>query len=171
MSTMEELGEIGMEEMLDGVLERVRSFAGGGTFDDDVCLLGMEVVGISPEGLTAKIEAGPQLHQPYGILHGGAWCTIVEAAASYGAGFLVLHRGQRGVVGVSNQTDFLRSHSEGRLDIEARPLHAGRRQHLWQVEIRRGSDAALVARGQVRFHVLDELPAERSGNSDASPGD
>jgi len=40
-------------------------------------------------------------------------------------------------------------------------VHVGRTQQLWQVAIRRVSDGKLVARGQVRFHVLDELPAER----------
>jgi serine phosphatase RsbU (regulator of sigma subunit) len=38
------LADKGIEELLDGVLERVRAFAGSGKFDDDVCLVGMEVV-------------------------------------------------------------------------------------------------------------------------------
>ena len=96
-----------------------------------------------------------------GILHGGAWCSIVETAASYGAGFLAQSRGQVGVVGVANQTDFLRSHSEGLLEVDARSLHAGRRQQVWEVLITRPADGVLVARGQVRFQVLDELPADR----------
>ncbi len=42
---MEVVGEVdgGVEEVLDGVLERVLSFASSERFDDDVCLLGMEV--------------------------------------------------------------------------------------------------------------------------------
>ena len=73
--------------------------------------------------------------------------------------------GATGVVGISNQTDFLRSHSEGTLEVTARPLHAGRRQHLWEVLIHRPSDNALVARGQVRFQVLDELPRDRDSEN------
>jgi 1,4-dihydroxy-2-naphthoyl-CoA hydrolase len=61
---------------------------------------------------------------------------------------------------VSNTTDFLRSHGEGELRAEGRPLHTGRTQQLWEVLIRRSSDHALVARGQVRFQTLTELPAE-----------
>jgi acyl-coenzyme A thioesterase PaaI-like protein len=34
---------------------------------------------------------------------------------------------------------------------------------LWEVRITRASDGKLVARGQVRFHVLSELPDERKG--------
>ena len=123
--------------------------------------LGLEFLEVGPERVEARLEAGPQHQQPYGILHGGAWCTMVEAVASYGAAQVTSARGQRGVVGVSNHTDFLRSHSEGRLEIVGEPLHAGRRQQVWEVRIRRSSDGVLVARGQVRFQCLDELPGER----------
>lgn len=123
--------------------------------------LGLEFLEIGPDRVEACLEAGPQHQQPYGILHGGAWCTIVEAVASYGAAHVSRARGQRGVVGVSNYTDFLRSHSAGRLEIVGEVLHAGHRQQVWEVRIRRASDGVLVARGQVRFQCLDELPGER----------
>jgi acyl-coenzyme A thioesterase PaaI-like protein len=64
---------------------------------------------------------------------------------------------QGNVVGVSNSTDFIRSHREGRIDIVAEPLLVGRRQHIWEVRLTRPSDGKLVARGQVRFQVLDEV--------------
>ena len=118
-------------------------------------------IDVGPARVVARVAAGPHLHQPYGILHGGAWCSIVEEVASHGAGQAVLRAGGVGVVGVSNHTDFLRSHSEGTLDIVGEPRHAGRRQHLWEVRITR-SDGVLVARGQVRFQVLDQLPEERA---------
>jgi acyl-coenzyme A thioesterase PaaI-like protein len=70
--------------------------------------------------------------------------------------------GQRGVVGVSNSTDFLRSHSVGELRAVAEPVHASRTQHIWKVVISRSSDGKPVARGQVRFQVLDRLPVERA---------
>jgi 1,4-dihydroxy-2-naphthoyl-CoA hydrolase len=54
-------------------------------------------------------------------------------------------------VGVSNLTDFLRPHRGGRLSVVATPIFQGRTQQLWQVEIRRGDDDKLVARGQVRL--------------------
>jgi 1,4-dihydroxy-2-naphthoyl-CoA hydrolase len=124
--------------------------------------LGLEIVEVTESGVKATLEAGPKHQQPMGILHGGAWCSIVETAASYGAGFLAMSRGATGVVGVSNQTDFLRSHSEGLLEVDAHPLHAGRRTHVWEVLITRPSDGALVARGQVRFQILDEMPSDRT---------
>ena len=116
---------------------------------------------VTPERVLARIEIGERHQQPYGIVHGGVYASIVEGVASYGAGRNVAARGFKGVVGVSNTTDFLRSHSEGELRCEGRPLHSGRRQQLWEVLITRTSDDKLVARGQVRFQTLDELPGER----------
>ncbi|MDX1648571.1 MAG: PaaI family thioesterase [Myxococcota bacterium] len=125
-------------------------------------LLGIEVLEVGPERVRARLEAGPRHHQPYGILHGGVYSALVEDVASQGAGRAARARGQRGVVGVANATDFYRSHSRGPLLVEGTPVHAGRSAHVWQVEIRRESDGKLVARGQVRFHVLDTLPGERA---------
>ena len=123
--------------------------------------LGLEMLEVTPERVLARIVIEARHHQPYGIAHGGVYASIVEGVASYGAGLNVLSRGLKGVVGVSNTTDFLRSHSHGELRCEGRPVHSGRRQQLWQVEITRSSDGKLVARGQVRFQTLDETPAER----------
>lgn len=123
--------------------------------------LGLEFVTVTPTRVVANLDAGPQHHQPYGVLHGGVYCGIVEAVASYGAGNAALADGQRGVLGVANSTDFFRSHSTGRLVCEGVPVHAGRSAHVWEVTVKRASDGKLVARGQVRFHVLQELPEER----------
>ncbi len=124
-------------------------------------VLGIEFDEIGEERVVARIDAQPKHHQPYGILHGGVYCSIVEGVASMGAGRLARDRGQAGVVGVSNSTDFLRSHSEGELVATGVPIHVGRSSQLWSVEIRRSSDEKLVSRGQVRFHILSELPHER----------
>ena len=111
--------------------------------------------------MVARLEPGQKHHQPYGILHGGVYCSIVEDVASRGAGAAAARSGQRGVVGIANATDFLRSHSSGELRAEGEPVHVSRTQQIWKVLISRASDDKPVARGQVRFQVLDRLPSER----------
>ena len=125
--------------------------------------VGQELLEVSPERVRARIEIAPRHYQPYGIVHGGVYCSIVEGVASVGAGTAAMKAGLPGIVGVANATDFLRSHSaaQGALLAEGVPLHTGRSLALWQVVIRRETDGKTVARGQVRFHVLSELPAER----------
>jgi uncharacterized protein (TIGR00369 family) len=123
--------------------------------------LGLEFTLVSAKRVEARLQADERHQQPYGILHGGVYCSIVEAAASYGAGQAAAAAGQRGVVGVSNQTDFLRSHGSGELQVVSTPVYVGRTAQLWTVDITRASDGKRVASGQVRFATLDRLPAER----------
>jgi 1,4-dihydroxy-2-naphthoyl-CoA hydrolase len=110
--------------------------------------------------VTAHLEVDDRHHQPYGIVHGGVWCAVVETMASIGAALHAVAEGKV-VVGVSNSTDFLRAHREGRVEVEGRPIHLGRSQQLWQVVITRSSDGKPVARGQVRLQAID--PAQVAG--------
>jgi 1,4-dihydroxy-2-naphthoyl-CoA hydrolase len=113
--------------------------------------LGLEIGTATGDEVTGTWSAEPRLHQPYGIVHGGIHCSIVETLASIGAD---LWYGEVGnVVGVSNSTDFFRAVSEGRLTSVARPLHRGRSQQVWVVETT-DDDGCLVSRGQVRLQNL-----------------
>ncbi|AEB44178.1 MULTISPECIES: PaaI family thioesterase [Micromonospora] len=114
-------------------------------------LLGLEYGEASGDRVTVRWRVRPELLQPYGIQHGGVYCSVVETAASVGAGLWLGERGR--VVGVSNQTDFLRPVGDGELTAIATPVHRGRSQQLWQVEITDAKDR-LVARGQVRLQNL-----------------
>jgi uncharacterized protein (TIGR00369 family) len=100
------------------------------------------------------VAADERHHQPWGLVHGGLYATAIETFATLGAFEAVKERGQQ-VVGVANATDFLRAHRSGRLAVVAVPIHQGRTQQLWQVEIRRPEDERLVARGQVRLQNLE----------------
>jgi 1,4-dihydroxy-2-naphthoyl-CoA hydrolase len=99
--------------------------------------------------VVGSIELGPDHHTPWGVVHGGVYCSVVESAASIGASTAVLEHGQF-AVGVNNNTDFLRAMTEGRVDVVAEPIQQGRTQQLWQVSLTR-DDGKLVARGQVRL--------------------
>jgi 1,4-dihydroxy-2-naphthoyl-CoA hydrolase len=89
--------------------------------------------------------------QPDGIVHGGVYCAAVESAASIAAATWLGLRGS--VVGVANHTDFLRAVRAGRLTATASPIHRGRSQQLWLVEIADDQERR-VARGQVRLQNL-----------------
>ena len=107
--------------------------------------------------VTGTIDAGPDHHTPWGVVHGGLYATIVESAASIGASSAVAGHGQF-AVGVHNATDFLRSATECRAAVLAQPLHQGRTQQLWQVVITDDGTGKALARGQVRLQNVP-LPA------------
>jgi len=118
-------------------------------------LLEIEFDERGPTRVTGSIAADERHHQPWGLIHGGLYTTAIESFATTGAFEAVKDQGMQ-AVGVSNLTDFVRPHRGGRLDVVATPIHQGRTQQLWQVEIRRPEDQKLVARGQVR---LQNVPA------------
>jgi 1,4-dihydroxy-2-naphthoyl-CoA hydrolase len=111
-------------------------------------VLGLELLTADGDRVTARLPVAPHLHQPYGIVHGGVYCTVVETTASIGGALWFGDRGH--VVGVSNHTNFLRAVREGELTIEATPIHRGRTQQLWQVTVH-DAEQRLAARGEVRL--------------------
>ncbi len=117
-------------------------------------LVGERFVTVTPDEVVISLPIAPHLHQPYGIVHGGVWCTLVETAASIGAATWLRTRGDGNVVGVSNHTDFLRAVRDGEVTATATPIHRGRLQQLWLVEVHDG-DGRLCARGQVRLQNLE----------------
>ena len=100
--------------------------------------------------VTGSVDLGPDQHTPWGVVHGGVYCSVVESAASIGASTAVHPHGQFSV-GVNNNTDFIRSMTEGRVDVVAEPIQQGRTLQLWLVTLTRADDRKIVARGQVRL--------------------
>ena len=120
-------------------------------------MLGLEYVEVSPDRAVAQMTIRDELLQPHGIVHGGVYCAIVESVASVSAAvWLESVGGGRNVVGVNNNTDFLRAIKAGAVTAESTPIHRGRRQQIWLIVITDGNEK-VVARGQVR---LQNLPAE-----------
>jgi len=113
--------------------------------------LGVEFDEATGDKVVATWKADPKLHQPYGILHGGVHCSLVETLASVGAALWLGEKGK--VVGVNNTTDFFRAVRDGTLTSTATPLHRGRLQQVWLVETL-DEEGRLAARGQVRLQNL-----------------
>ena len=117
-------------------------------------LLDLQFDDVEATFVTGSVAADERHHQPWGLVHGGLYTTVIETFATTGAYEAVKDHGQQ-AVGVSNITDFVRPHQSGRLHVRANAIHQGRTQQLWEVEIRRAQDDKLVARGHVRLQNID----------------
>ena len=116
--------------------------------------MGLTFDRMDADGIDASWSAGPESHQPYGIVHGGVHAMVVEGLCSMAAALWLGEQEPDGkVVGVNNSTDFYRAVSEGRLTSACRPVHRGRSQQVWTVETS-DDQGRLVARGQVRLQNL-----------------
>ncbi|BBZ07899.1 esterase [Mycolicibacterium doricum] len=115
--------------------------------------LGLTYLDITPDGSRAQLTIHDKLLQPWGIVHGGVYCAIVESLASVSGHAWLTASGGGTVVGVNNNTDFLRAISSGTVTAVSTPIHRGRRQQLWLVTITDENDK-MVARGQVRLQNI-----------------
>jgi len=122
----------------------------GRGFDSE---LGLKYIELTPEGGSVQLEIHDKLLQPWGILHGGVYCSIIESLGSVSGHVWLSENGGGTVVGVNNNTDFLRAISSGTVTAVSTPIHRGRRQQLWLITITDDNDR-MVARGQVRLQNI-----------------
>ena len=104
--------------------------------------------------VACEFEVSDQHMQPFGLVHGGVHCGVIETITSIGATLHVRARGQE-AVGLENTTSFIRAVSSGRMYAVARPIARGRTNQLWEAWIR-DDRQRLVAQGRVR---LQNVPA------------
>ena len=95
--------------------------------------LGIRAREASPDRVVLEMPVGPQVHQPFGVLHGGASAVIAESAASMGA-FLNCKDGEVSL-GTDLNISHLRAKSEGTVVATATPYRKGRTMHVWSIEI------------------------------------
>jgi 1,4-dihydroxy-2-naphthoyl-CoA hydrolase len=123
-------------------------------------LLGLRVERASPDEVIATLVVDPARHfQPWGAVHGGVYCTIVETLATYGAQLSAIPAGKL-ASGIENHTSFLRQVRGGELHARAAAVSRGRQLHLWTVSITDGENRP-VAHGSVRLILLDRLPEDK----------
>ena len=116
--------------------------------------MGIVILSATPDEVTCEWEVTQKHHQGYGIVHGGVHCGVIETLASVGAAVVAHPRGQR-VVGLENNTSFIRAVRSGKLHAVARPVTRGRSSQVWEVWIR-DAEEQLVAQGRVRLLCVAE---------------
>ena len=115
--------------------------------------LGFRILSATRDEVVSEYEIGERHLQPYGIVHGGVHCVIVETVCSTGAAMDAMARGQA-VVGLENHTSFVHAVRQGRIRVTATPLSRGRRAQLWEA-IARDEQGRVVSTGRVRLICLD----------------
>ena len=115
--------------------------------------MGITVTHATADEVRAELTIGPEHLQGYGIVHGGVHCGLIESLASIGAALVALPRNQT-VVGLENNTSFIRAVRSGLLRAAARPVTRGRSSQVWEAWIR-DAEGKLVAQGRVRLLCLE----------------
>ncbi len=118
-------------------------------------LLGVEVGEASADRVVLRVEVGPKVHQPYGILHGGVSALLAEGAASFGGAISVAP--DHIVVGTELNCSHLRSMSAGVLTATATPIRKGRTVQVWGIELTDERER-LIAVARCTLQVLKAPP-------------
>jgi 1,4-dihydroxy-2-naphthoyl-CoA hydrolase len=104
---------------------------------DNPCMpnyLGIEMLELGADYLKGRMPVDDRTRQPFGILHGGASVALAETLGSVAAG-LVVDRSKFNVVGQEINANHVRAITDGWVTGTARPLHLGRRSHVWEIRI------------------------------------
>ncbi|HEY6481938.1 MAG TPA: hotdog fold thioesterase [Steroidobacteraceae bacterium] len=96
--------------------------------------IGIRVTELGADYLRATMPVHAHTHQPMGVLHGGASVALAETVGSMAAN-LCVDAAQYVCLGQEINANHLRPVSCGIVTATARPLHIGKRSHVWQVEI------------------------------------
>ena len=95
--------------------------------------LGIEFVEVTPERVVARLKVSDKLMTVGGTVHGG---TLMAFADSVGAAGTVanLAEGQRTAT-LESKTNFIAGCRSGTVQAEAKPIHKGKRTHVWETRI------------------------------------
>ena len=116
--------------------------------------LEIEFVDVGDDFVTAKMPVNSRVHQPYGILHGGATAALAETVGSC-ASALFVDTKTKIVKGIELSINHLKSKKEGFIYGIAKPIHKGRTTHLWEIRIE-DEDKNLISLCKLTNIVLDK---------------
>lgn len=96
--------------------------------------LEIEFIDAGEDFLVAKMPVNPRIHQPMGLLHGGASVALAESVGS-AASMLFVNPEESEIRGIEISANHLRSKKEGIVFGTAKIIHKGRSLHLWEIKI------------------------------------
>lgn len=96
--------------------------------------LGIKIVEFTPERVVATMPVTPKVHQPYGIMHGGASVVLAETVASAGS-YLFIDPATQRAVGLEINANHIRSKSDGVVKAVGTPVHVGRSTMVWDIRL------------------------------------
>ena len=96
--------------------------------------LDIEIIDVGTDFLTAKMPVNSRVHQPDGVLHGGATVALAESVGSM-ASYIFLDAQKFIVRGIEISANHVKSVRDGHVFAKATIVHRGRTTQLWDIKI------------------------------------
>jgi len=94
----------------------------------------IEYTDIGADFVEAKMPVTPKVHQPMGLLHGGANAALAESIGSLGS-YVILNDPDLAVVGIEVNANHIKSVRDGYVFARGNLLHKGSKTHVWEIKI------------------------------------
>ncbi|WP_231372793.1 PaaI family thioesterase [Aureivirga sp. CE67] len=89
---------------------------------------------VGEDFVEASMPVNSRVHQPMGLLHGGAIVALAESVGS-AASFIFVNPEESDVRGIEIAANHVKSKREGTVRAIAKIIHKGRTTHLWQIKV------------------------------------
>ncbi|RYJ51637.1 PaaI family thioesterase [Flavobacterium petrolei] len=96
--------------------------------------LNIEYTDAGEDFLVATMPVNPSVHQPMGLLHGGASVALAESVGS-AASMIYVNSELSEVRGIEISANHLKAKRDGIVTATAKIVHKGRSIHLWEIRI------------------------------------
>jgi 1,4-dihydroxy-2-naphthoyl-CoA hydrolase len=119
-------------------------------------VLGIECIEIGEDYIISTMPVDQRTHQPMGLLHGGASAALIESVGSMGSQ-LLMDISKEYCVGLEINANHIGAVRSGKVKAVGRIVHAGKRTHLWQVDIFDMETEKLVCTGRLTCMVIQRV--------------
>jgi 1,4-dihydroxy-2-naphthoyl-CoA hydrolase len=116
-------------------------------------VLGIECIEIGEDYIISTMPVDERTRQPMGLLHGGASAALIESVGSMGSQ-LLMDVSKEYSVGLEINANHIGSVRSGKVKAVGKIIHAGKRTHLWQVDIFDMETEKLVCTGRLTCMVI-----------------
>ena len=117
--------------------------------------LGIECIELGKDYVVSRMPVDHRTHQPLGLLHGGASAALIESIGSMGS-TLLIDLDKQQPVGLEINCNHIGGVRSGYVIATGKIVHAGKRTHLWQVDIREEGTDRLICSGRLTVMIIDK---------------
>lgn len=118
-------------------------------------VLGIECVELGEDYVVSRMPVDARTHQPMGLLHGGASAALIESIGSMGS-TLLIDLSKEVPVGLEVNANHISGVKSGFVKAVGKIVHAGKRTHLWQVDVFEEATKKLICTGRLTVMIIQK---------------
>ncbi|MDD2984556.1 MAG: hotdog fold thioesterase [Crocinitomicaceae bacterium] len=118
-------------------------------------LLDIQCIEMGEDFIVATMPVDHRTHQPMGLLHGGASAALIESIGSVGSA-LLCDLTKEYPVGLEINANHIGGIKSGLVKAIGKIVHAGKRTHVWQVDIFDDANEKLICMGRLTVMIVQK---------------